>query len=273
MLHAGEPVVEIHPTDAARYDLRANQLARIESRWGTASARVRIASGQRPGEVFAPMHWNNQFARDARVNAAVNPTVDPVSGQPELKHTPVRVVPAGATWYAFALSRERVAPGDGCVWSAAPGVGHWRYELAGISAVVPDQLIERFRPAAATAERLDISDAAVGTYRTAWLVDGRIAACIFIGASPELPARDWLAGLFAADALTATERTALLAGRAPSAAPAAGPIVCVCFGVPRGAIVAAVRAGAGTCEKVGATLKAGTNCGSCLPEIRALLPV
>jgi len=47
--------------------------------------------------------------------------------------------------------------------------------------------------------------------------------------------------------------------------------VCACFGVSRGAIAAAAAAGAASCERIGMDLKAGTNCGSCLPEIRRLL--
>ncbi|HEX9465906.1 MAG TPA: molybdopterin-dependent oxidoreductase [Alphaproteobacteria bacterium] len=272
MLHAGEPVIDMHPADAATSGLRHNDLARMDSRWGSAVARVRIVAGQRQGEVFAPMHWSDQFARDARVNAVVNPAVDPVSGQPELKHTPVRVGPAGTAWYAFALTRHRMAAGNDCYWSVAPGTGHWRYEIAGTSTLSVGDVIERFRPPDGAGDRIEFQDAAAGVYRTAWLVQGRIEACVFAAATPDLPSQHWLAGLFTADAVTADERAALLAGRAPSVPLESGPIVCVCFGVSRNAILEAARAGTHTCEKIGATLKAGTNCGSCLPEIRALLP-
>jgi len=36
-------------------------------------------------EFEAPSQW---LSRAGRINAAVNPAVDPISGQPELKHTP-----------------------------------------------------------------------------------------------------------------------------------------------------------------------------------------
>ncbi len=52
------------------------------------------------------MHWNSLFSSDARVGALVNPVVDPVSGEPEFKHTPARVVPFVVAWQGFALSRK-----------------------------------------------------------------------------------------------------------------------------------------------------------------------
>ena len=42
---------------------------------------------QRHGEVFAPMHWTDQFASMGPIGRVVGAKVDPVSGQPELKAT------------------------------------------------------------------------------------------------------------------------------------------------------------------------------------------
>jgi len=51
----------------------------------------------------------------------------------------------------------------------------------------------------------------------------------------------------------------------------AGPIVCACFGVGRASICDAITAGAQTAAEIGAKLKAGTNCGSCIPELKRLI--
>jgi assimilatory nitrate reductase catalytic subunit len=51
----------------------------------------------------------------------------------------------------------------------------------------------------------------------------------------------------------------------------AGPIVCACFGVGRNTIIGAIGAGARTAGEIGAQLKAGTNCGSCIPEMKRLI--
>ena len=51
-----------------------------------------------------------------------------------------------------------------------------------------------------------------------------------------------------------------------------GPIVCACFGVGRKAISEAIATHRlTTAEGVGQAVRAGTNCGSCVPEIRILL--
>ena len=51
----------------------------------------------------------------------------------------------------------------------------------------------------------------------------------------------------------------------------AGPIVCACFGVGRSTICDAIAAGANSAAAIGAELKAGTNCGSCIPEMKRLI--
>jgi assimilatory nitrate reductase catalytic subunit len=86
------------------------RLARVHSRWGEVIVRVRTSAEQQPGSVFVPMHWGSPLAPRGRVNAAVNPAVDPLSGQPELKHTPVRVQAYRPRWHGFLLSREAIDP-------------------------------------------------------------------------------------------------------------------------------------------------------------------
>ncbi len=93
---------------------------------------------------------------------------------------------------------------------------------------------------------------------------------MFIGPDHALPPRDWLMELFAHDRARPADRRALLAGRrADGAAPE--PSICVCMGVGAGAIRAAIMAGCSSVEAVGKATTAGTNCGSCRPEIGAIL--
>ncbi len=89
--HKPEPFVEVHPADAERYALLPNTLAIIESQWGSMIARVQITDSQQQGCLFVPMHWTEQYASQGRMGALVNPVVDPISKQPESKHTPVRI--------------------------------------------------------------------------------------------------------------------------------------------------------------------------------------
>jgi assimilatory nitrate reductase catalytic subunit len=63
----------------------------------------------------------------------------------------------------------------------------------------------------------------------------------------------------------------LLSGKAMDGLANAGPIVCACFGVGRTTICDAIAAGANSAAAIGAELKAGTNCGSCIPEMKRLI--
>ena len=129
--HIFEPYVEIHPEDARRAKLEDGKLARLTSAQGAMTARVRLAPQQRRGCVFAPMHWSDENGAGARVNALVAPHVDPISGQPESKQTPVSVEPYPVAYVALAMSREKLAPPLADHWVAGRTRGGWRLELAG----------------------------------------------------------------------------------------------------------------------------------------------
>ena len=149
--HVAEPFVDLHPQDALLCGVRENDLARVTSTHGNCVVRVRM-SGEMPRKsVFVPIHWNAQFASDARVGKLVNPVVDPVSGEPEFKHTPVRVEPFMVAWHGFALSRDgddqtsgrdgdhqtsgrdgelKSLTADAAWWTKIAGDGYARHELA-----------------------------------------------------------------------------------------------------------------------------------------------
>jgi assimilatory nitrate reductase catalytic subunit len=134
MAHIGEPFVEIHPADAASARLQAADLAEVESENGRAVLRVVVAERQRRGSLFAPMHWTDQFASNARVDALIASATDPISGQPELKNTSVAVRRFAASWRGFAASVRRVATEGADYFPLAPAKGGWRVELTGMSA-------------------------------------------------------------------------------------------------------------------------------------------
>ncbi|WP_137175292.1 nitrate reductase [Massilia sp. HP4] len=269
--HAPEPFVDLHPHDALLAGVREGELARVSSQWGAMVARVAHGGGIARGAVFVPIHWNGQTASDARVGALVNPEVDPVSGEPEFKHTPVRVEPFGVAWYGFILSRTELDLQRVAHWTRMRGSGFVRYELGGREPVTPD-MARALLGAGEDADWIEYQDKSEGMLRAALVVDGRLEACLFVSRRPDLPARAWLGELFARPALSGPERATLLAGRAPAQGPDPGPTVCSCFGVGRNTICAAIeKRDLKTPAEVTACLRAGGNCGSCIPEIKSLL--
>jgi len=269
-IHHAEPTVALHPDAARRHALAAGALARIVSPWGSMIARVAIDPGQRPGDLFVPMHWSDAVARGARVDALANPAVDPISGQPELKHTPVRIEPAPMAWHGFAVSRIRLALPAADYWVAIKRLGGWRFELAG-RAAAPDGGALLRAAFGDAADYCEVRDGATGLYRGAALDASGLLGCLFIGAPAQLPQPDWLDSLLAAPAAT-LDPLAVLAGRPSSGLEDGGRPICACFGVGERRLLRAIaEQGCTTPEAIGAQLRAGTNCGSCLPEIRALL--
>ncbi len=273
--HRVEPTLELHPEDAAASGVTEGDLAQIDSRWGMMRARVQISDGQRHGAVFVPMHWSDQFARAGCVAALVNPVTDPLSGQPEAKHTPVCVRAYTPAWHGFVLSRRVLDFPDAAYCVRVRGAGLWRYELAGEKSPEdgPGWARALLCQEDVAVEWIEYLDQRVGHYRGARLVDGRLESCVLIAPMPWLPAREWLMSLFTDEALPGEQRAALLAGTpTPGAGRAAGPVVCACFGVSRDLLLQAIqRDGHASVEALGRALKAGTNCGSCIPELKALL--
>jgi len=272
--HSPEPFVDLHALDALSLAVKEGELARVTTARGSMVVRVRTSGEMTRGSVFAPIHWSAENASQGRAGALVSAIVDPISGEPEFKHTPARVEPFPVEWHGFILSRTPLSITDVTWWTVVRGKGFLRYELAGRE--VPRDwagwMRHRLGALDASSDYLDYHDAAAGSYRAAHVVKESLAACLFISRRPDLPERAWLAGLFEREKLSATERVGLLAGRPPGAREDVGPIVCSCFGVGRNTLRRTIAQHALTdTRQVGARLRAGTNCGSCLPEIRALL--
>ncbi|PJE04101.1 MAG: reductase [Mycobacterium sp.] len=79
------PFVEIHPEDAARQRISDGDRVEIASRRGRAVLPAVVTDRVRPGNCFAPFHWNDTFGEYLSINAVTNDAVDPVSRQPEYK--------------------------------------------------------------------------------------------------------------------------------------------------------------------------------------------
>lgn len=82
---------------------------------------------------------------------------------------------------------------------------------------------------------------------------------------------EWIHAAFRTPPQSATGRHALLSGRKGHNEVPRGRIICSCFSVGERAIGDAIASGCHTPAELGAKLKCGTNCGSCIPELKALL--
>ncbi|WP_338567944.1 bifunctional nitrate reductase/sulfite reductase flavoprotein subunit alpha [Pseudomonas canadensis] len=83
------PFVEIHPNDASRLGIKDKDRVEIRSRRGRAVLPAVVTDRVRPGNCFAPFHWNDVFGENLAINAVTNDAVDPISLQPEFKYCAV----------------------------------------------------------------------------------------------------------------------------------------------------------------------------------------
>ncbi|SMX27405.1 Nitrate reductase [Pelagimonas phthalicica] len=263
--HLAEPFVEINPTDARQLEIKANDLVQLKSPQGSAVMRARITDAVQTGALFAPIHWTGETAPAARICDTVAGEVDPVSGQPESKASVVSATRFQAAWFGFAITLNDITP-QAEYWAKAKTEAGFRVELAG--ATVPEdwEATARAMFGLPEADLQILQDKKRGVARLAFHKDGILQAALFVAPDPVALMRDYAAtlpGQAAPDALT---------GRAPAHMPDPGPTLCSCFNVGVNTILTAIETqGLMSVEAIGAALQAGTNCGSCRPEIAALL--
>jgi assimilatory nitrate reductase catalytic subunit len=160
-------------------------------------------------------------------------------------------------------------------WAKIPVPRGFAFELAGWAPleqeIRAETVLRRLLRIPPQAELLTYSDRRKAIFRYAGMVQGRLAACLFFAP----PAGD-LNGVEQAQRLigkdvSAAERLALLAGAEAGAKPA-GRIICACLSVSEESIAAAIRDhGLMTPAAIGALLGAGTNCGTCIPDLKKII--
>ncbi len=262
--HLAEPFLEIHPADAEALGLAPADLARVTSPSGEAILRVLVSPDAAKGAPFAPMHWTGETAPAAKVGPLVAAATDPISGQPESKAGVVAIARFEAAWYGFAVSARPVAP-ECRYWARMRAEAGWRLELAGTE--VPEDWGRWAQDMFGTdAPPETYADAGRGLTRLAFHEAGRLVAALFVAPEPVAVARDFVA------AQLGVAVPSLLAARPGADLPDPGPTVCACMGVGRNQLIEAIQGAAGAdLERVCTATQAGTSCGSCRPEIAALI--
>ncbi len=264
--HLAEPYVEMHPEDAAYLGASPGALIHVESIYGRATLRTLITPRVAKGQLFAPMHWTRQRSSHGTINSITAPVTDPFSGQPALKFGAVTAEVYKPKWYGFLASNTELTPQTPYAAIARTQTG-WQAELA--SGRIPADWETEARTLSGQGEG-DVSmqsDPTTGTVRMAIVENGLITALFFGSSNPVIVSRTAINDLIG----SATAPLTALAGRSASDQPDAGATVCACFHVGRNTLLAAAANGARTVTALGEATCAGTNCGSCKPELTALL--
>ncbi len=300
--HVPEPQIELHAQDMARLKLAEGDLVHVTSRRGSIVLPASASAQMTPAQAFIAMHWGEEFlsgststgARAAGVNALTSPAFCPSSKQPELKHAAVKILKAELPWKLLGVAwlddaaalraRSQLAP----LMAAFPFAtcvpfGRERsgvlFRAAAFEAV-GDELIARIEAALGldTHEVLHYADKRRGQRRSMRLAtvngDKRLEGFLLAG---DISAQAWVKPLLQ-DELPAQAYGRLLlvpGGQAPVALVSRGKQVCSCFDVSITQIDSLLETATGNADaqlaQLQDQLKCGTNCGSCVPELKRLV--
>jgi assimilatory nitrate reductase catalytic subunit len=277
LAHTSAPFVALNPRDALSKGIREGDLVRL---YNTDSHKerqelvleARIDSGMRDGDVFVPIHWNEQFAANSRVSRLIASVTDPLSGQPESKYAPVGMQSVKAQRWATVISREPLSTEPFDYWVKTPVIGGWRYLLANTTmptAETENTWQEWTKGLMHKLEKIELSNTVTGDHRLLLCRAQQIEIAIFTSKQRSaLPQAEWLQTLLEHKVdthswrlLASQEATALNAGR----------VICSCFRITERQIISTIEQGAYSTEDLGRTLRCGTNCGSCIPELKQLI--
>ncbi|MCM3562221.1 MAG: molybdopterin-dependent oxidoreductase [Hydrogenophaga sp.] len=301
--HVAEPAVQLHPQDMARLAVRDGDLVYVTSKRGSLVLPAQASEQIAPTQAFIAMHWGSEYLSGrssagepvAGVNAITTSAFCPGSKQPELKHAAVKVLKAELPWTLLALAwlpdhralavqqalRTLMAefPFASCVPFGRERTGVL-FRAAAHEAPAPE-LIDRLE-ALLCLDRADTqryADRRLGQRRAARLlrapgVPARLEGFLLAG---DTRAEAWLKPLLQ-DELPAeayAKRLLMPGARAPVDEAPRGKQVCTCLNVSD----AAIRDRLSRCEgsdeqrlaQLQDALRCGTQCGSCVPELRRLV--
>lgn len=282
--HAPEPSVELCPADMAAGDIEAGDVVRLTGRRGALLVRAEPSEQLAPGMAFLPMHWAAPFVAGAGVNLLTTRANDPLSRQPELKRLAVRIERVELPHEVVALAPLEHVGGHAGLAQAQPllrrfdyatlalfgrGAAFVRFRARSRRAFDPEILAQIDAWLGLGSARADAySDAARGIDKRALFESGRLVA---VRLSGDTASAEWLRDAMVRGLAGSMRAIVLAPLDAPlDAAPGCGRTVCACLDVGERAIVALAQEGA-SAESIRARLKCGTQCGSCMPEVKRLV--
>jgi assimilatory nitrate reductase catalytic subunit len=281
-----EPLLAMHPCDMRHRSLESGDLVRVTNGRGEMIVRVAERAGLAKGRAWMPMHWGSQFMSTPGANALACDATDPYSKQPELKHAAVQIEKSDLSYPLTVIRRCADVSAALDMLQAArvllPAFGYASIGLYGRSSPL---VVFRAASAWPLGERsiADIDEIfglageeGAIVYADAWrhiakkavALDGRLLGVRLAG---ETLAQAWLKQAMAEDELDASLiRFALAPTAKPPVSVAPRNIVCKCADVSDVQIRKELAAGAAL-PQLQQTLKCGTFCGSCVPDIKRMV--
>lgn len=281
--HSEEATLDMHADDMDRLLLKDNDVVEIRSRRGCLRVRVANVTSIKRGQVFLPMHWSAQMMKGAGVNVLTTDAIDPLSRQPELKHAAVHIKKLNLPWRMVLIAdgnvmqlREKLQPLLQRFSYASIvqfGREHDYLMFQAWHESQPDNLdideLDHMLGLDNVLTTASYSDARRGISKKARIENNRLCAVRLTG---EVAAAQWLRELIQDKRSVDSFRSWLFSPlvKLPIETASRGKIICACMDVSENEIMAVIKNGADL-DGLKITLKCGTGCGSCVPELKQML--
>jgi len=292
--HAEEPVIHMSADDMMRRSIKNGDIVRVSNKRGSLVLPAQTSDEVKPSQTFIPMHWGSQYMHGLGVNALMPSAYDKVSKQPELKHTAIKLEKLELPWRMTVM---RTIHNLEVLQKLKGFLSHFEYASCGLFGRETENhcgmLILRAAHTEAPDEQViqDI-DALLGMTGDAPLLnylDAKrgISKRILVETNLENKAEvtgvrlvgETLAAAWLKDVMGTGEFSPELRrwALAPLSAPPAGQrsrgkIVCNCLDVAENEIIDNIQLGADLLTLQN-KLKCGTQCGSCVPELKQLVRI
>ncbi|MBF9000816.1 nitrate reductase [Vibrio nitrifigilis] len=260
-----EPTVYLNSASLKRLYLTPGYIAQIRRDKYSAPvyARVAVDDGLRGQQLFMSIHWANRYGGKSNVNRAIGCEVDDLSGQPAFKSWPVEIEAVEMGSYGLYIGHERPLPSsDYRCFQQEHHCGIWRF--ANIKQLTQDDF-RLIRGEKILRWELDECWMMITVKRDEPLGLMRITGLLAVSDAPiEM---DYLQGV----ALIG-QPLALDPLMAFSSSKVRRRLICACYRVTDHHILGAIEeSNQVSLNDLQQNLKCGTNCGSCLVELKSLI--
>jgi assimilatory nitrate reductase catalytic subunit len=293
--HINVPKLSVNPIDAKRKNIKNNDWLKVNSCVGEVIIEAELSDDVQPGQCFMPIHWNQQFASHANVSNVFKAIVDPISMQPQLKQVAVNFEKSYFNFSSKIHVRDNLLNHfKTTAFDVYRKTNHEHchsfFTVENIDAQNNTQLVQsKFNDIKVMLgndiQWLSLLSASNEIGRFIGEIDGRLVAiveCFNLDSSDEQLKKtikevskqennsQWLDHIFSVQTLSPLDKVAILKFEIPHEF-LLGKKICSCFNIHQNTIEQAILGGNDSLELLGSSIKCGSGCGSCKPELTRLI--
>ncbi|MDZ4212858.1 MAG: molybdopterin dinucleotide binding domain-containing protein, partial [Methylotenera sp.] len=291
--HAEEAVIHMSADDMTRRSIKHGDIVKVSNKRGSLVLPAQTSNEVKPSQTFIAMHWGSQFMHGLGVNALMPAAFDKTSKQPELKHTAIKIEKLELPWRMTVM---RTIQDLSLLQKVRVLLTNFEYASCGLFGRATEHhagmlVLRAAHKAAPEATLIAEIDAILGMTDDMPLlnyIDAKrgVSKRILVennlsNNNPEVTgvrlvgetlASDWLKDVMTTGEFSPELRRWALAPLSlpPAGQRSRGKIICNCLDVAENDIIDTIQLGADLITLQN-KLKCGTECGSCVPELKRLV--